>query len=293
MTVSTLNAKTALEPLRSPIVYSLAKLEAHPLTAVHGPRFVALLGSWDLVSARERQLTDAITRALARVDGADELLDALVDAVVAALLVASGNKRGGALWKQFLGSKTPAQLKRPILGDELEHVRSWIAWLASSTIAVLKELAARAADVVKNSDDAVEALRNAEDALLVFRLTGERRAWVDEANAVRKSTFGDISKLPHEPAGAGLPVDFGDGFFPHDSHKATALTLATAKARIKALQALLDSAKKDLVDLEAEEAELKKEAATESVLLDEVVVAEKAAQDANERLAALRKKAGK
>jgi hypothetical protein len=246
MSVAVLDPRSSLEMLREELVYTLSKVEANAHTKAFAAAYVALLARWEAVAAKERSLRDAVTRARAAVDQADDVLDTLVDMIVLALLAIVKNDRTAPLWLQFFKNKTPYELKRPLLAEELEAVREWLGWLATSQFPTLLAFQGPATEAVAAGDLASKMRRDAEAELAAFRLTGDRMALFDEANAQRKSDFGEFSKLPFTLVTEGLPKTFGDIFFLHESNKPKAVTLVTVTKRVSGLLDDALAAKKDL-----------------------------------------------
>src|SRR6185436_3695917 len=63
------------------------------------------------------------------------------------------------------------------------------------------------------ADAAVQTLATAQTANRVFRATGERRAFIDQLNALRKLTYGKIAEMPHKHPEENLPGSFAERFF--------------------------------------------------------------------------------
>ena len=72
MNVRTLTLRTTLSALRTEIVYSLARLKAHPLAAPHAPEFEALRSACDTVLTTENALRDGLDEADTAIDMRDE-----------------------------------------------------------------------------------------------------------------------------------------------------------------------------------------------------------------------------
>src|SRR5215207_4471114 len=75
MNVRTLTFRTSLPVLRAEIIYSLARLKAHPLAAPHVPTFDVLRSECDAVFTTENTLRDSLAEAEAAIDMRDEALD--------------------------------------------------------------------------------------------------------------------------------------------------------------------------------------------------------------------------
>ncbi len=250
MPVRTYDTDAVPLALRDDLVYSLGMCENHDLAKNYVLVFTTLLGQWQVVFAQFLSLQDKISRAESRVDACDDGLDVLVDEVAAAILYGN-NDRSSAEFRAFFGSKQPHEIKRPILGDQLEVVRAWIPALENATKALLVNLGARGEALVANADAAVDALGAAQQEFRTFRLTGGYSQFVDAMNAGRKTVHGELGKLRHQPEGKGLPTDFADRFFRHETRRNKKQTVDAVRARIAALQAELAKETAALAALEA------------------------------------------
>ncbi|XYI02384.1 transposase [Sorangium sp. So ce1128] len=67
-----------------------------------------------------------ILKATTQVSVADEALDALADAVANTILAEAGNNRSAPLYTLYFGNQRPSDLKRPVLGGQLETMRAWL-----------------------------------------------------------------------------------------------------------------------------------------------------------------------
>lgn len=153
MPLRTFDTEDAPLALREEITYSRDRCENHSLATKHVPVFAALLDEWQAVFAKFLALQDKIARAEARVDACDDELDPFVDEVAAALLLGNNN-RDSEEFRSYFGSKQPHEIKRPVLGDELELVRSWLPSLKASTNSLLVALGTRGEALVAKADDA-------------------------------------------------------------------------------------------------------------------------------------------
>ncbi|MDI1475704.1 hypothetical protein [Polyangium sp. y55x31] len=207
---------------------------------------------------------------------------------VAAALLYGNNDRTSAEFRSFFGSKQPHEIKRPILGEELETVRAWIPVLKSSSKPLLVELGARGEALVENADAAVGALGAAQQEFRSFRLTGGYSKLVDAVNTGRKTVHGELGKLRHQPEGKGLPADFADGFFRHETRRNKKQTLDAVRARLSALTAELE---KETATLAALEAKAKREEEAEQArkaLEAELAAAEQARAELEKKTAEIK-----
>lgn len=290
MTLPTLAPDSTVSTLRAEVVYTHSRLLAHPFAAPHALDFTAILAECTKAAADEHALEDAVTTATAQIDGSDDALDSFVDALSNAILLENDNNRSAPEYVQYFGNKRPYEIKRPVLGDELETIRSWIPSLKASKSSTVHALGAQAETYVAQADAAVKAKGTSEQALRVFHITGERRQLVDRINALRKTTYGALAKLPHEPQGKTLPADFADAFFLHETSKKKTRSVKKVQERIDALQAEIEVLQKDLKDLEKAAADKAKEDAQEASDQEALAQAERDQDEAKARAEALRAK---
>ncbi|MRG91688.1 hypothetical protein [Polyangium spumosum] len=289
MAVRTLQPRTSLSSVLPEITYTRSRVKAHPLGTPHIAAFDALRAEWTTVHDKELLLRDAITDGQALIDHIDDLLDSLVTAIVNTILTITDGDRNHALYKHFLGNKTPSDFKRPVLGGQLEAMKKWLPSLAASEHAALKAFAPELGELLERADGAVNAKAAAEKARDQFRDFGERKKFIDKLNGTRKETHGALAKLPHEHS--HLPTNFADRFFRREARAEQddeEVTITSVKASIVALQKELAAKQKLLADLEAEEAKAA-EAATNADK-EELAALEKQMAEAQAKADALRAK---
>lgn len=215
MSLFTLRYAMSLSKVREEILYTKVRLRANPLTSQKVQEYEDLLKECDVVLAMEQTLTDAKLETSALIDGIDAIVDPLIDRLSNGLLDRTGQNRDSELYKRYFGTARPFEVKRPVLGQELEIVRGWLPSLTSSTDEELKALGAELAVAVAAGDKAEEAYKDAERKLTDFRRLGERKAFIDKANRTRQGTYGELAQLPHTAQGSSLPRDFASDFFRH------------------------------------------------------------------------------
>lgn len=211
MNVRTLTPRTTLSALRAEIVYSLARLKAHPLGAPHAPAFEALRSECDAVLATENALRDGLAEAEAAIDLCDDALDDGADRLDAAILAITKNNRAHPLHTLYFGDKPLSRFKRPVLGAELQAMRAWIPLLTNNKHPALSALAPELAGSIKAADATVALAQELSQKLKELRSDGALRALIEKTNATRKAVCGALAKLPHEQV--GLPPDFASQFF--------------------------------------------------------------------------------
>ncbi|MEI7894958.1 MAG: hypothetical protein WCI05_17815 [Myxococcales bacterium] len=158
-------------------------------------------------------------RADALVVAADDALDDFVDELDKVLLRLVKNNRDDLLYAYYFGAKRPFVLKRPVLGGQLETMRTWIPSLLSASDPDLVLLGKRLEVLVAAADEALAKQAAAKEAVKTFRALGGRKSFIDRFNAVRKSTDGKLAEMPHARPEARLPMDFASRFFKHESRR--------------------------------------------------------------------------
>lgn len=213
MNAAIIEQDTSLATVLEHSTYTLTRLEAFPLTHALAAPFVAFHETWAKTSALELKLHIQTLRAAALVTVTDEDLDAFVDRASNTLLSLTGNDRNAPLYKQYFGDKRPSDFKRPVLGAQLEAMRTWPTSLKASSQPLLQKLGQELEPKIAAADAAKSGLASAQQATRVFRATGERRALIDQFNALRKDTYGKVAGLPHTHPDANLPGGLADRFF--------------------------------------------------------------------------------
>jgi hypothetical protein len=287
MPLRTFDSDDAPLPLREELTYSRDRCENHDLGAQHVAVFAALLDEWQVVFAKFLALQDKIARAEARVDASDDELDPFVDEVAAALLLGN-NDRNAPEFRAYFGSKQPHEVRRPVLGEELELVRAWIPALKASGNALLANLGTRGEALVAKADGAVEALGAAKQEFRSFRLAGEYSQFVDKLNASRKAVYGELGKAAHAPEAKGLPGDFPDHFFRHEARRNKKQTPQAVRDRIAALEAELTRQKVSLGELDAKAAADAQAEEARKALEAELVEAERARAELEKKTAEIK-----
>ncbi|MFO0761096.1 MAG: hypothetical protein U0359_31750 [Byssovorax sp.] len=275
---------------------TLARLKANPLTADLADDFILFQNTWTKVNAQEIDLRVAVVTALAEVSVVDDMLDPLVDALAAAVLTITKNDRKAPLYLLYFGAKRPSDLKRPVLGEELETMRGFVPSLTSSPIPSLADLGSALGGVVALADQAVAKLALAEQKNRDFRLVGERKALIDQQNALRKATYGKLSEMPHAMPEEHLPMTFAEQFFRHDRSRSNGhgkpATLAELEAMLKVKLSEMEALKEEIAkaqEKDAADAAAKQKAQLEAdkAALEE---AEKQAAEAAAKVQALKTK---
>lgn len=273
--------------------FTAAQTKAHPLTGGLSKEFDDLLAETTKTITRHVELTVAQAVAEAKVMRADEKLNGLVDELSLALREVTDNQRRSPLYQRFFGESRPSEVKRPILGPQLELMRDWLPTLKASPVPGLKALATPLEAAIKEADMAVEAQRKAERELADFAEIGECKALIDQVNAARKSTYGKLAELVHKKPEANLPSDFAEQFFLREARWSapTAAELERGIARTEQLLTRLKQQKQDLKERQDLLLKRQREAEAEAVRTD-LAASQKRAAEEQARAAALSARLG-
>jgi hypothetical protein len=199
-----------------------------------------------------RPESDTRARAIVVDDG----FDFLCMAISATLLAESGGNRKSPSYQRYFGTIQPSRLKRPLLGQQLETMRTGPPSLTDAASSpALQQYGNQLTERVIEADTAVAALSESRRKHADFEI-GPRKAFVDKLNAARHGFYGRLAELPHKHPERNLPRDFGNRFFLRDERRATP-TIAEVEQNILRLRERLQK-QEDLLArvLEQEESEM-------------------------------------
>ena len=255
-------------------------LLACQLTTGLAPSFEKLLAELEQMRPIETKLDRAIAmqEALARLK--DDVLNVLLDDTKAEVLVEVGSDYTAALYKQVFMGYTPSQLRRFLLNEQLEAMRTWPAILLTTSNARLHKIAARIVEAVKQADEVLSALAAARAEKTAFAL-GPRAAFAQACTAARGATFGKLLELSEDPANGPLPEDFVDRFFQRDS-SGRALRLDDLKRAITSTEEHLAKLKAQRDELASKQARARKAKQTRELTEKKARLATKAKEAADE-----------
>ena len=286
MAIANVDPDTPLAAILARNSFILGELASHPLAAAYIPQFDAIQSTWFTTFTARTALEIAVDKAQGGVEGADDGLDDFVDILDRTLLIAVKNDRDAGLYTMFF--EQPAHLlKRPILAEELVTCRNWIVTLQDPAVpAAVAALLPQLQVVITAADAAVTKRDTAVQALKTFDTIGGKKTLIDAFNAVCKTVHGALQALPDQQPNLMLPANFGDRFFPHESHKGvTSLTNPKdVQAVMNRLKGDLDAATAHLETLQTKAANkaLQKQARAEAAA--RVAAAKQAAADAKQKL---------
>lgn len=285
MYIRNLNHLMSLIGLRVEIIFTLNQLKAHPLTDAHVPVFEGLRDDWTIIFNQELDIRDGISAASARVVACIVLLDTLAGKASKIVLDLTDDDRTHPLYVAYFKKKSLGQFRKPAMGAQLEAMRGWITQLPKSGVPALVELAPQVEAAVKASDEAVKTRDDLETETTFFREAGDRKKLFDKVNAVRKQTYGELSKMPHEQL--GLPTDFASQFFRHESagDDEAAPTIESVDEEIASLEKQIAQKHELRKELEAQAEAAAKAQEEKEAKLAAIAELEKAAAEAAQKAA--------
>jgi len=289
MAPPTLEPDTPNRDLIRENTHPYVNLEANPLTAGLAAPFAALQTELTASLADESQLLFNIASAEAKAVVLDRQFDDLVDALKHACLVITKGDTTILPYTTYFGKKAPAEVKEPLLDEEVDITAAWLTSLQQSPHATLQEIGTKLAPLVVVAEPAMKALADANQALLDFFEVGARFQLVAKMNSARKYAYGQLGQIVHDHPELGLSVHFPDTFFLHDTRKRKETPasidgeIAALKKRIAALS--IKREKLAAVLAAGKQADAKKKKGRRA---DEIAKAEKAQVEAAAKLAALK-----
>lgn len=211
-----IDAEESLNELEEQLSHTWILLLACKLTQGMAPAFEKLLTELSTLYPVQTKLDRAVASQDANVWFGDDDLNVLLDETKKEVLVEVGNEYGAPLYRQIFGNQTPSELRRFVLSDQLEAMRTWPAILAQTANPKLQKIGDRIVAAVQQADQILAALASAKAAQSAFAL-GPRATFAQACNAARGAAFGKLLELAKDPASGPLPDDFVDRFFRRDT----------------------------------------------------------------------------
>jgi hypothetical protein len=232
------------------LAYTRSQLLAYPIAAPFVPGIDGLITEWRPILDREIGFLMSEMDGLAWVFRVDEDIDPLVQELAARILVEVHNNRRDLLYQRYFGRSRPSDLIRPVLGPELEEVRTWPPSLKVAPQEQLRPIGVQMEELVTEADGALKAQTTTTTERADFEKVGPRRVFIDKVNTFRGKLYADLSALPNTPEGKALSLDFADRFFlsPKPMKKRRnkqAPTLDELRTRISDLQALAEEIERE------------------------------------------------
>jgi hypothetical protein len=285
----TLNSSCSLQDLAGEVIFSGSLLKANPLTTALAGPFDSLLGLCTKAISRELELTLASALSAARATQADTGLNSWVDLLHRTLLALTHDERDTPLYQSFFGNQKPSVVKRPVLGEQLTLMHEWMGLLERSTVPQLVALKPSLEAALKEGDAAQKAQQSAAADEQHFFELGDCKSLLDQANALRKLTYGKLAELLHAKPEANLPSDFAELFFLRES-RWTPQTKARLEKAIARTEQQLARQRQQLADLQAREqlTESARKKAEAAAVRAELAAVEKRAAEEQARVVALK-----
>lgn len=275
--IITISPKTLVLVVYDEFFFTLGRIRRHPLTQGLVADFEAFRSKIDAAFMEELGLVEKRHEADAGVEFIDLRLDGLTDAVATTTLIEAKNDRSAMPYALYFASQRPSDLRRPILGSQLETVRVWPPSLKASANEQLKKYGAELELVVEEADGCAKAQAAAHQAITDFKAVGTRKALIDEFNAKRKALHGKLGEIQH--AHPELGTGWADSFFRQGS--------SAEKPSLRELDRKIAAAKEELASLENERAErIAQEEATAKAKAAEERAQKQAELDAKKKAAA-------
>jgi hypothetical protein len=278
-----ISQKASLEAIRDEWLDAKTRVEDTPFEKDYAPQFADATHRCEALQLEERALRDGITVAAARVRKADDVLDDLVDEIEPVVRRAAGGDRTSARYTAFF-KQAPSALKRPVLGPELETIRAWEPELEACPEVGLKQAAPRVGQAVARADTAVEQLTKSAASLRAFRLTGNRKTYIDACNASRARIVGEWADAIHKHPEWNLDAGFATQFF-RRMHR-------VAKQTLESIDEQIESLAKELQDLQASRAQMAAHAEVEKPAKERLVESLAALAELQKHVDELKKEAG-
>jgi len=202
---STIDHDAPFEEIDEELAKTEIFLRASPLTLALAPPLAAQRAELPQVRAQQSERQDAVSTLEASALFIDDDCNVLVDETkILGLAEVKGDYRA-PLYRQIFAGRSPSQVKRPTLGDQLTQMRIWPSILASTSNPALHDLGQRIAQAVARGDEVTSALAGAQSTLNAF-LLGPRANFVDRINACRNLTYGKLAEDLFQTSPPRVPV---------------------------------------------------------------------------------------
>jgi hypothetical protein len=212
----------------------------------------ALRDERETVNDKALVLSDTLAECQAKIDALDARLNHLASRLHKAILTITHDNRNRSLFLRYFGAKDISDLKRPVLGAELEAMTSFIPSLTTSEHGALKELGVELDPLAAEASLAAKQKKLVEQEQKDFQTVGDKKKFIDKLNALRKQLYGELGKLAHEIT--ELPTNFADQFFLRgesraDADDCAATTIEGVEAEITVIEGTLAERKELLEQL--------------------------------------------
>ncbi len=207
-----LDVTGGLDVIRPDLVYLRHRLSRDERARDLAKLATTLITEWTEVYTAQLAHWDAQLEAQGDVTIADEALDARVDAVDNDLRTVVKGDREDPRYRVYI-AEGASDLKRPVLGDELETLRDWQRTLATEEDATLRKHHKGLSAEITAADAALEARAAADQKNAVFRATGVYAKYVQKVVATRDRIWAELEGRRTKSVNEGLPRDWANRFF--------------------------------------------------------------------------------
>lgn len=287
---------TPVSSMRHEIYHTLARLRAYPFLSPQVLAHEALLTELLSLQFQEDTLDLELLQAEVRMITADEGIDFVCIAIASTVDAITRRDRKSPLYQRYFGAAPPSKLRRPVLGEQLAVMRTWVPSLtAEDSPPALRPYGDQLAVLVTEADQAVQARSEAQRKRADFVL-GPRKAFVDRLNAQRQLIYGQLAEAAHARPELGLASDFATPFFARDTRNRQ-LSLSELEQSILRLRERLQRREaelarrleeEDLAEQQRAAQELAEAEAALSAADDEMAAVERQRAELAARVAALR-----
>ncbi len=242
-----LDPNASLVVLRDDLVYLRSRVSRDERTSDLAKAIEKLLTDWLDVFTRQLAHWDAQTDAQAGVEFADDALDARVDAFAKDADVAVNGDHDDPRYRQYL-NQSPSELKRPVLGGELEVMRDWHTLLEHEENAALKVHRKALGRELADADAATAARAAADAKNAAFRATGAAAKFVTRVFEARSTLWDEINKRLARTDGPDAAKRFFKAPPPPARTEAERAARAAAREKAREERAALAAKRKELKD---------------------------------------------
>ena len=158
---------------------------------------------------QELALEEALTLTQEGIYGADATLNEVSLLVLDTALAHTKGSLSAPLYDHLANKERPRVFIRPVLGNQLARVRTWIDILQEPSLAEdLRALQGAVEEAVSGADAAIASRDKAQEERSRFWKIGHKRQLIDEFNQVRRDLFEKLTELTTES-----PEEYARGFF--------------------------------------------------------------------------------
>lgn len=219
-------------------VHPLTTMRADPFAASHAAKFEGLVTDWTETETLRIKLVIAIAQAVANANRIDTQLNDIVDDVINAIKQLPDNDLKEKLQHSLLKGQPPSTFKRPTLSEQLAVMKVWPSTLQGSSVPALVEIEQTLSPLLVVATEAEANLSQAKQDLIDWKNIGRWKQHIDQSNAQRAAAYGDLLEVPHKHPDAGLPSDYADRFFLHDTSRRGATKPKSSKQIAEEIEAI-------------------------------------------------------